>query len=168
MAEEEREDTDEELPEGLENIIALVESIEEESAEISSMRDEVRQAIGIPSTAEGGAILKLCDMLVETVVPMIHGVAEATRNAVADLFDEIQSNEDSLLTPEDAAKFSNAFLGAAQLIAQLEASTSDEEVKKQCQGVGEAISGCLKRIGEIVLVEEDEDEEDKDEEEDLN
>jgi hypothetical protein len=161
MADDERNDTepdelDDDLPESIQELVGLVDSIEDEQRDVAAACSEIKQAIGLGNSTEKAAILKLCDILDASVMPVLSSLALNTAHAAADLFEEIEAGEESMLLEVDAKLISSALLGAAQIMAAYEAETSSEEGKAQCQAVGESITKALTRIKEIT-VEDDED-----------
>jgi hypothetical protein len=161
--EDRNDDMDDDLPESLEELAALVENIEAEQRDIAATADEMKSLIGGASSPERVAILRMFEILQNSVMPILSTLANTTAVAVTDLFNEIDSGSDSMLLKEDADMISAALLGAAQIMAAYEAENSSEDVKQRCQSVGEAITKSLKRIQEITIEDDD-----KEEDEELN
>jgi hypothetical protein len=148
------EETDDDLPEGIVDLRSLSEDIEQEYTEMKRVESEIRTLLGGGSSPERVAILKIFDLLINTVMPIISTQNANITDAIMEVLEVVGSDE-STLVAEDAQLISSALVAAAQIVAVVE-SESEGDRLLQCQAVGELVAKALTRVKEITVEEDDE------------
>jgi hypothetical protein len=147
-------DDDDELP-SIGELREFLEAIEDESAAVEeAYQQATRELTG--TAQERNGILKLYEILKDTVMPAITGLGTRMIAVAEDVLENAEP-DGSLLLPEDAQTILTALTSAAQLVAKIEAESAgvDDTRYRECEAVGNHLAAALKLVKDLMVEDDD-------------
>jgi geranylgeranyl pyrophosphate synthase len=149
-------DEEDDVGEELEAFQEFLSEVEEETTTVEAALNEVMSKLG--NTPVEVAVKATIGAIKESLMPALTGLGDRALAAIAEVAAGVDGPDGSMLETEDAVKLTAALLGAAQLIAVMEAEATTDERHQQCEHVGKQLSEALKLIKDITVIDEPEDE----------